>query len=154
MFVVSSKSGTTLETRSHFDYYWEQVGGHGEQFAAVTDPGSELEQLAHERGMRVFAGEPTIGGPLFGAFGLRSRAGRADGLDLDRILDGAVRMAEDCRGSDSPGLHLGLELGEGWEAGRDKVCIAGHAWQLRPLGRAVDRRVHGQARQGPRAGSR
>jgi hypothetical protein len=124
MFVVSSKSGTTLETRSHFDYYWEQVGGHGEQFAAVTDPGSELEQLAHERGMRVFAGEPTIGGrySALSAFGLVPAA--LMGLDLDRILDGAVRMAEDCRGSDSPGLHLGLELGEGWEAGRDKVCIA------------------------------
>src|SRR3954453_17374124 len=62
MFVVSSKSGTTLETRSHFDYYWEQAGSNGDQFVAVTDPGSELEQIAHERGMRTFAGEPTIGG--------------------------------------------------------------------------------------------
>ena len=55
MFVVSSKSGSTLETRSHFDYYWEQVGGKGEQFVAVTDPGSDLEKLAQERGMRVFS---------------------------------------------------------------------------------------------------
>src|SRR2546423_2103423 len=62
MFVVSSKSGTTLETRSHFDYFWERVGGNGEQFVAVTDPGSELEAVGGSRGMRVFPGEPTIGG--------------------------------------------------------------------------------------------
>ena len=123
MFVVSSKSGTTLETRSQFDYYWEQTGGEGDQFVAVTDPGSELEQLAHERGMRVFAGEPTIGGrySALSPFGLVPAA--LMGLDLERILDGAVRMADACRGDHGPGLHLGLRLGEQWEAGRDKVCI-------------------------------
>src|SRR5438270_6774852 len=51
MFVVSSKSGTTLETRSHFDYFWEQSGGKGEQFVAITDPGSELEPVAASRSM-------------------------------------------------------------------------------------------------------
>jgi hypothetical protein len=123
MFVVSSKSGTTLETRSQFDYYWEQTGGNGDQFVAVTDPGSALEQLAHERGMRVFAGEPTIGGrySALSPFGLVPAA--LMGLDLKRILDGAVRMADACRGDHGPGLHLGLRLGEAWEAGRDKVCI-------------------------------
>jgi transaldolase / glucose-6-phosphate isomerase len=123
MFVVSSKSGTTLETRSHFDYYWEQVGAKGDQFVAVTDPGSELEQVAQERGMRVFAGEPTIGGrySALSAFGLVPAA--LMGLDLGAILDGAVRMADACRGDDGPGLELGLRLGEAWEAGRDKVCL-------------------------------
>jgi glucose-6-phosphate isomerase len=123
MFIVSSKSGTTLETRSHFDYYWEQVGGKGEQFVAVTDPGSALEQLAQKRGMRVFAGEPTIGGrySALSAFGVVPAALME--LDLERILDGAVRMAEACRGDDGPGLELGLHLGEGWQNGRDKVCI-------------------------------
>jgi transaldolase / glucose-6-phosphate isomerase len=123
MFIVSSKSGTTLETRSHFDYYWEQVGGKGEHFVAVTDPGSELEQVAHERGMRVFSGEPTIGGrySALSAFGLVPAA--LMGLDLERILDGAVRMADACRGEQSPGLELGLRMGDAWEAGRDKVCI-------------------------------
>jgi hypothetical protein len=124
MFVVSSKSGTTLETRSHFEYYWEQAGGNGDQFVAVTDPGSDLEQLAHERGMRVFSGEPTIGGrySALSPFGLVPAA--LMGFELDSILDRAVRMAEACRGGDNPGLRLGLELGEAWEAGRDKVCIA------------------------------
>jgi glucose-6-phosphate isomerase len=123
MFVVSSKSGTTLETRSHFAYYWERVGRNGEQFVAVTDPGSELEQLAHQRGMRVFAGEPTIGGrySALSPFGLVPAA--LMDLDLDRLLEGAVQMADDCRADASPGLSLGLELGDGWRAGRDKVCI-------------------------------
>jgi glucose-6-phosphate isomerase len=123
MFIVSSKSGTTLETRSHFDYYWEQAAANGEQFVAVTDPGSELEQVAHERGMRVFAGEPTIGGrySALSPFGLVPAA--LMGLDLERLLDRAVRMAEACRAETSPGLELGLQLGEGWQEGRDKVCI-------------------------------
>jgi hypothetical protein len=123
MFIVSSKSGTTLETRSHFDYYWQQAGGNGEQFVAVTDPGSELEQVAHDRGMRVFSGEPTIGGrySALSPFGLVPAA--LMGLELGRILDGSVRMADACRGEQSPGLQLGLQLGEAWQAGRDKVCI-------------------------------
>ncbi len=123
MFVVSSKSGTTLETRSHFDYYWEQTGGAGAQFVAVTDPGSQLEQLARERGMRVFSGEPTIGGrySALSPFGLVPAA--LMGLDLELLLDNAVRMTESCRGELNPGLELGLQLGDGWRAGRDKVCI-------------------------------
>jgi len=123
MFVVSSKSGTTLETRSHFDYYWEQTGGAGAQFVAVTDPGSQLEQLARERGMRVFSGEPTIGGrySALSPFGLVPAA--LMGLDLELLLDNAVRMTESCRGELNPGLELGLQLGDGWREGRDKVCI-------------------------------
>ncbi len=124
MFVVSSKSGTTLETRSHFDHYWEQAGGNGEQFIAITDPGSELEQVARSRGMRVFAGEPTIGGrySALSAFGLVPAA--LMGIDVERLLEQSVRMAESCRGEGSPGLVLGLQLGEGWREGHDKVCIA------------------------------
>ena len=123
MFVVSSKSGTTLETRSHFDYYWEQSGGNGDQFVAVTDPGSELEQVAHQRGMPTFAGEPTIGGrySALSAFGLVPAA--LIEIDLERLLDGAVRMADACRGDNGPGLQLGLQMGAAWKEGRDKVCI-------------------------------
>jgi glucose-6-phosphate isomerase len=123
MLIVSSKSGTTLETLSHFDYFWEQVddGGH---FVAITDPGSALEKLAKTRGMRVFAGEPTIGGrySALSPFGIVPAA--LMGIDAEQVLESAVRMAEACRGESNPGLQLGLQLGEGWEQGRDKVCIA------------------------------
>ncbi len=125
MFIVSSKSGTTLETRSHFDYFWERTGGgSGNQFVAITDPGSELEQVAGERGMRVFHGEPTIGGrySALSAFGLVPAA--LIGLDLERLLERADEMVEACRLAEgNPGLELGLGLGEGWSEGRDKVCI-------------------------------
>ena len=123
MFIVSSKSGTTLETRSHFDYFWERCGGKGEQFVAVTDPGSELEQVAQARGMHVFPGEPTIGGrySALSPFGLVPAALME--IDLERVLAGAVAMADACRADSSPGLQLGLALGEGWREGRDKVCI-------------------------------
>jgi hypothetical protein len=124
MFVVSSKSGTTLETRSHFDYFWEQTGGNGDQFVAITDPGSDLERLAKTRAMRVFAGEPTIGGrySALSPFGIIPAA--LMGIDIERLLANGERMAEACRAEANPGLHLGLQLGGAWRDGRDKVCIA------------------------------
>jgi glucose-6-phosphate isomerase len=122
MFIVSSKSGGTLETLSHFEYFWAKVG-EGEQFIAITDPGSSLEQLANTRNVRVFAGEPTIGGrySALSPFGIVPAA--LMGIDVDRVLANAERMAEACRGDANPGLQLGLQLGERWREGRDKVCI-------------------------------
>ena len=123
LFVVSSKSGTTLETRSHFEYFWERIGRDGDRFVAITDPGSDLEQLAKTRSIRVFAGEPTIGGrySALSPFGIVPAA--LMGIDVERLLTNGERMAEVCRGEDSPGLQLGLQLGDGWHEGRDKVCI-------------------------------
>jgi glucose-6-phosphate isomerase len=123
MFIVSSKSGGTLETLSHFAYFWEKTGANGEQFVAITDPGSALEELAKTRSMRVFAGEPTIGGrySALSPFGIVPAA--LMGIDVDRLLANGGRMAEACRGEANPGLQLGLQLGEAWREGRDKVCI-------------------------------
>jgi len=122
MFIVSSKSGTTLETLSHYAYFWEQTG-NPEQFIVVTDPGSKLEGVAGERGMRVFHGEPTIGGrySALSPFGIVPAA--LMGIDVERLLTNAQRMAEACRSEANPGLQLGLELGDGWRQVRDKVCI-------------------------------
>jgi glucose-6-phosphate isomerase len=124
LFVVSSKSGTTLETLSQFEFFWERNGGNGGRFVAITDPGSPLEELAAARGMRVFAGEPTIGGrySALSPFGVVPAA--LMGIDVERLLRGGDQMADVCRGESSPGLELGLHLGEGWREGRDKVCIS------------------------------
>ena len=126
LFVVASKSGSTLETRCHADYFWERAGRDGSRFVAITDPGTELERLAEERGFRrVFAGEPTIGGrySALSAFGMVPAA--LMGLDVARLVANASRMADLCRsGSGNPGYELGRVLGTGWRAGRDKVCIA------------------------------
>jgi len=126
LFVVSSKSGTTLETRCHLDFFWERTGGRGDSFAAITDPGSDLEGVARERGFRgVFAGEPTIGGrySALSAFGLVPAV--LMGVDLERFLLRVEEMVEACRlDQGNPGLELGERLGRGWEDGRDKVQIS------------------------------
>ena len=124
-FVSSSKSGTTLETRSHTEYFWEKNGKRGAMFAAVTDPGSELERLGRERGFRaVFAGEPSIGGrySALSPFGIVPAV--LMGADASRILERAQEMREACRsGEGNPGFELGSRFGEGWRDGRDKICI-------------------------------
>jgi len=126
LFISASKSGGTLETRSHTDYFWERTGHQGSQFVAITDPGSSLETLANERGFRrVFAGEPTIGGrySALSPFGMVPAA--LMGIDLARFLANADRMTELCRQENgNPGYELGRAFGTGWEAGRDKICIA------------------------------
>jgi hypothetical protein len=124
LFVVSSKSGTTLETLCLFDYFRHAVKRR-ERFVVVTDPGSPLEHLAAGLGMRIFPGEPTIGGrySALSSFGLVPAA--LMGVDLRRLLANAERMLEACRVVDgNPGYVLGHALASGWSAGRDKVCIA------------------------------
>ncbi len=126
LFISASKSGGTLETRSHTDYFWERSGRRGSSFVAITDPGSELERTASERGFRrVFAGEPTIGGrySALSPFGIVPAA--LMGVDLARLLANADRMADLCRReSGNPGYELGRQFGIGWQEGRDKICIA------------------------------
>ncbi len=121
LFVVSSKSGGTLETRSQFDFFWEHGGRRA---VVITDPGSPLEQLAHARGLRVVAGEPTIGGrySALSPFGLVPAA--LIGVDLPRLLGRAEETLSACRVEEgNPGLALGLALGTAWQEGRDKVVI-------------------------------
>jgi hypothetical protein len=125
LFVSASKSGSTLETRSHTDYFWERSPG-GDNWVAITDPGSALEELAREREFAaIFPGEPTIGGrySALSAFGMLPAA--LMGVDVDALLLRAIEMADACRLSEgNPGLELGLSLAENWQDGRDKVCIA------------------------------
>jgi transaldolase / glucose-6-phosphate isomerase len=109
LFLAASKSGTTLETRSHTAYFLERGG----QFAAITDPGSDLERFAHENGfLRVFHGEPTIGGrySALSPFGIVPAV--LMGIDATRVLERAEEMQEACRYADgNPGLDLGRQLG-------------------------------------------
>ena len=121
LFIAASKSGTTLETRCQLDYFLARGG----TFAAITDPGTELEELARERSFAwVVAGEPTIGGrySALSPFGMVPAA--LMDLDVRTILERADAMAQWCRlGEENPGFQFGLQLGEGWSEGRDKVCI-------------------------------
>jgi hypothetical protein len=122
LFVASSKSGTTLETRSQLDYFLERGGG---AFGVITDPGSDLEQYAKERDLAwVVNGEPSIGGrySALSPFGVVPAV--LIDLDARALLERADAMAGWCRlGEENPGFQFGLELGENWIEGRDKVCI-------------------------------
>ena len=134
LFVVSSKSGGTLETCLFHQYFFgrvrQRLGAEaaGARFVAVTDAGSALDRLATQQGFRaVFHGEASIGGrySALSCFGLVPAA--LMGLDLRRLLAGARAMAAACgaetTGAGNPGVQLGLLLGLAARAGRDKVTL-------------------------------
>jgi Phosphoglucose isomerase len=126
LFVVSSKSGGTVETLSHFEFFYDACGRDGGRFAVITDPGSPLERLADERELAaVLHGVPSIGGrySALSPFGLVPAV--LMGVDLEHLLSRALEAAEACRLPDrgNPGLELGTSLGDNWRESRDKVVI-------------------------------
>jgi transaldolase / glucose-6-phosphate isomerase len=134
LFIVSSKSGTTLEPNILKQYFFERakaaIGAAqvGSRFVAVTDPGSKLEEVARRDGFRhIFFGLSSIGGrySVLSDFGLVPAA--AMGLDLRRLLEAAQLMLRSCHASappqENPGAELGIILGLAAQAGRDKVTI-------------------------------
>ncbi|MEA2439130.1 MAG: transaldolase / glucose-6-phosphate isomerase, partial [Thermoleophilaceae bacterium] len=129
LFIVSSKSGGTIETLSHFRYFHEKTGHDGSRFVAVTDPGSPLEELARENGFRrVFQADPNIGGrySALSYFGLVPAA--LMGVDVEKLLEGALVAEQACQHYDSSsnnsGLWLGCAIGELALRGRDKATFA------------------------------
>lgn len=126
LFIVASKSGGTIETLSHCNYFWSRAP-RGAQFVAVTDPGSGLERLARERGFReVFHSPEDVGGRYSALtyFGLVPAA--LAGVDLDELLAAARAMAEACHDPDpasNPGAWLGAVLGEAALIGRDQLTL-------------------------------
>jgi len=127
-FVVSSKSGGTIETLSHMNWFYDQVGGNGAQFAAVTDPGSPLIAEAERNGFRrVFLNDPNIGGrySVLSHFGMVPAA--LMGVDVEALLGSAQEAEAVCNSFDTaghnPGLWLGVALGELALQGRDKLTF-------------------------------
>lgn len=121
LFIVSSKSGTTLETMSLFRYFWEEMNKSsskpGKNFVAISDPGSPLINLAKERNFRVVFEAPADVGGRFSAlsvFGLVPAA--LIGMDLRSLLERALSAVAECSSgageSDSSALILGAMLGE------------------------------------------
>lgn len=131
LFIVASKSGSTLEPNCFKQYFFDRVSQvsdePGKQFIAITDPGSKMEQIAKDDGFRhIFYGRPQVGGRFsaLSAFGLTAAA--AMGLDVDILLDRANSMAELCKRhnpEENPGALLGLVLGACHKLGRDKLTI-------------------------------
>ncbi len=127
LFVASSKSGSTVETRSHLAHFWEKVG-RPEQFAVVTDPGSALGDLARQRHFReIFENRPDIGGrySALSYFGLVPAA--LAGVDWTGLVQTALDLAPQLRPGDdpssNPGLRLGAIFGAAVKAGRDKLTL-------------------------------
>jgi transaldolase / glucose-6-phosphate isomerase len=134
LYVVSSKSGTTLEPNVFMEYFlnrskaFTQTGNAEGRFVAITDPGSSLEATAQREGFgHLFYGEPSVGGRFsaLSSFGMVPAA--LMGIDPDRFLAAALRMAGAC-GPDgpveaNPGVVLGTLLGSGTRLGRDKITI-------------------------------
>lgn len=133
LFLVASKSGGTIEVLSLFAHFWKLVAetkGNrgGQQFIAITDPGTGLETMAREHGFRrIFCNPPDIGGrySVLSLFGLVPAA--LLGLDVSRLLQRAGAMADRCRETrsiqDNPGAYLGMAMGAFALAGRDKVTV-------------------------------
>jgi transaldolase/glucose-6-phosphate isomerase len=138
LYLVSSKSGDTVETIALFDYFWERAGRDGKHFVAITDPGTTLEALANARGFRAtFLADPSVGGRYSALthFGLVPAA--LLGIDLGRLLDRAAWMARQCApnipAARNPGLVLGAILAQAALAGRDKLTLIADE-SVAPLG--------------------
>jgi transaldolase/glucose-6-phosphate isomerase len=134
LFIVSSKSGSTLEPNIFKQYFFEltkqavgpeRVGSH---FMAITDPGSKMQQVAEsDRFLHIFFGRPSIGGrySALSNFGMVPAA--VIGVDTKKFLDRAAAMSRACGPEvaieQNPGAMLGIILGTAANAGRDKATL-------------------------------
>ena len=133
LFVVSSKSGGTVETLSHFAHFFDVVrsagvDNPGQNFVAITDPATSLGALARDNGFRhVFENRPDIGGrySALSYFGMVPAA--FAGIDVATLLDRAAKMTAQCKPDVYPTVNAGLVLGTAMGllhgVGRDKVTI-------------------------------
>jgi transaldolase/glucose-6-phosphate isomerase len=142
LFVVASKSGSTVEPLAFMEYFWRRAKHSrgeraGEHFAAVTDPGTHLEQVAKERGFRkIFSSPPDVGGryAALSVFGLLPAALME--VDPQALLEGGADVAVACRPDAedvrSPGIYLGGLIGAAEFSDRDKLNFVADE-ELRPL---------------------
>jgi len=134
IFIVSSKSGSTLEPNIFKQYFWtkvsEKVGADkaGEHFIAITDPGSHMQKVAESDKFRhILFGLPGIGGrySALSNFGMVPAA--VMGIDVAKFLDTTEEMVHACAASvptqENPGVVLGVIMGTLANAGRDKVTL-------------------------------
>ncbi|MGA8760075.1 MAG: bifunctional transaldolase/phosoglucose isomerase [Stellaceae bacterium] len=133
LFIVSSKSGSTLEPNIFKQYFFERaktaVGGEAaKHFVAITDPGSSLEKAARNEGFRtIFHGVASIGGrySVLSNFGMVPAA--VIGIPPRAFLDSTAEMVRSCAPSappvENPGVILGAILGVCQRHGRDKATI-------------------------------
>lgn len=132
LFIVASKSGSTIEVDSFFRYFFEKVKAKsntdaGRQFAAITDPGTQLEALAVQNNFRkIFSNPADIGGrySALSYFGLVPAA--LIGVDIEKLLENAGVIMDQCyqpHAEKNPGALIGAFAGELSKKGRDKLTF-------------------------------
>jgi len=134
LFIVSSKSGSTLEPNIFKQYFFERVkqtvgaDKAGSRFIAITDPGSKMQLVSEgDKFRHIFAGLPSIGGrySALSNFGMVPAA--VMGLDTKKFLNRTEEMVQACAScvpvEENPGVILGLIMGTAAKAGRDKITI-------------------------------
>src|SRR5882672_7403946 len=133
LFIVSSKSGSTLEPNIYKQYFFERVkqllgaDKASNRFIAITDPGSKMQQVAErDRFRHIFYGRPSIGGRYSALSNFGMVPGAAMGLDIEKFLNRTEQMVQACKASsptENPGVKLGLILGTAAKLGRDKITF-------------------------------
>ncbi len=130
LFIVSTKSGTTIETLSFFKTFYnralEVLGNEeaGRHFVAVTDAGTRLDRLAGEHGFRqAFLNDPQIGGRYAALSYVGIVPAALIGADLERLLSRGIEMGDACREEVNPAARLGTIMGKLAQAGRDKLTL-------------------------------
>ncbi len=133
LFIVASKSGSTLEPNCFKQYFFERLAqtvgkeNAGKQFVAITDPNSKMQKVAEADGFRkIFFGNPEIGGRFSALSPFGMAAGAAMGLDVEDFLTRAAEMVAACRNTDprtNAGATLGTILGVCQTHGKDKLTI-------------------------------
>ncbi|HDQ46409.1 MAG TPA: glucose-6-phosphate isomerase [bacterium] len=130
LFIVSTKSGDTVETRSFLNYFYTRTQAQlgrkdvGSHFIAITDGGSSLEALGGKLEFRrIFLNDPDIGGrySALSYFGMVPAA--LMGLDIARLLDSGIRMMNTCEAADNSAARVGAVLGRLALSGRDKATF-------------------------------
>lgn len=133
LFIVASKSGSTLEPNTFKQYFFERVAekvgreNAGGQFIAITDPNSKMQKVAESDNFRkIFFGDPKIGGRFSALSVFGMAAGAAMGLDVEEFLRRAREMVEACKNenpAENPGAALGIILGVCQRERRNKLTI-------------------------------
>ncbi len=132
LFIIASKSGTTIETKAHFEYFWEKVSAKvsdpGAHFVAITDEGTPLHKLGEEKGFRrVFLNPADVGGRYAALTFVGLLPAALMGLEIERFLRSAKEMLETCSPNIpweyNPAAWLSEYMAERFFNGQDKLTI-------------------------------
>lgn len=146
LYIVSTKSGGTIETLSFFKYFFtnckKEIGDNaGNHFVAITDPGSKLEDMAAELNFRkIFINNPNIGGrySVLSLFG--SVPAALVGVDLRKLLDNAYGVKEECKHEESSSANIGIAVATLAQMGRDKLTFI-YSDQIKSFGTWVEQLI-------------